>query len=311
MGERLKAAEEEAGGELNEEEACGFAAAGADGMERSRRSLMPPMPPMLLLDAAGLEAAGELNEEKPASPLDCWGLVVRFCTGGDLGLESKKLPPPPNMLEEEEVVEGDFALEKASRPAKGEGLGAGAGAAPKDRLLKASFMPPKAEFVGDVCDCGDARPPNDSCRACCCCCCCWGCAAGLGDEAYSDRIDCLRSGREGAADALGPVLEGRAGGAELLLLPRKSKPSSESPAFVCFGGAGSAFGGGARAAAGGPVLDRGGAGVASPKRSMTGSGFACGGGGGREAAALPARRCEADRSTWIFSCTLESGCLGG
>jgi hypothetical protein len=246
---------------------------------------MPPMPD----EGAGFEGAGVLKAEKLLMPAE--GLVVRFWTGDDLGLESKKLPPPPNMFEDEDVEAGDFVLEKASRPEKGEGLGAGA--ALKERLLKASFMPPKADWVGDVCDWGDARPPNDSCRACC-----WGCGAvaGLGAEAYSDRIDCLRSGLDGAAEApAGPVLEGRAGGAELP--PKKSKPKSESPAFVCFGGAASAFGGGALVAAGGPVLDRGGAGVASPKRSITGAGFACGGGGGLEGAAFPARRCEADRST--------------
>lgn len=242
------------------------------------------MPPMPEDEAAGLDGAGVLNEEKLARPLE--GLVVRFWTGGDLGFASKKLPPPPNMLDED-VEGGDFALEKASRPEKGDGLGAGA--ALKDRLPKASFIPPNADCVGDVCD---ARPPNDSWRACCWG---WGCAAGLGVEAYSDKMDCLRSGLDGAAEApAGPVLEGRAGGAELP--PRKSRPNSESPAFVCFGGAASALGGGARAA-GGPVLDRGGAGVASPKRSITGAGFACGGGGGLEAAAFPARRCEADRST--------------
>jgi len=225
--------------------------------------------------------------------------VVRFWTGGDMGFESKKLPPPPNMLDED-VDAGDFVLEKASRPEKGEGLGAGAGL--KLRLPKASFMPPKADCVGDVCDWGDARPPNDSCRVCCCC----GCAAGFGTEAYNDRIDCFRSGLDGAAEApAGPVLEGLAGGAELP--PRKSNPNNEPPAFVCFGGAASAFGGGALAATGGPVLDRGGAGAASPKRSITGAGLACGGGGGRMAAAFPARRCEAERSTWIFSWTLDSG----
>ena len=62
-------------------------------------------------------------------------------------MESKKLPPPPNMLDED-VVGGDFALEKLSRPEKGEGLGAGA--ALKDRLLNASFMPPKADCDGDA-----------------------------------------------------------------------------------------------------------------------------------------------------------------
>ena len=82
-----------------------------------------------------------------------------------MGLESKKLPPPPNMFKDEDVEVGDLVLEKASRPEKGEGLGAGA--ALKERLLKASFMPPKADWVGDVCDCRDARLPKDSCRACC------------------------------------------------------------------------------------------------------------------------------------------------
>ena len=109
-------------------------------------------------------------------------------------------------------------------------------------------------------------------------------------------MDCLRSGLEGAV-AVGPVLEGRAGcGAAL---PRKSRPSSESPALVCFGGAGSAFGGTARAC-GGPVLARGGAGVSSPNRSMAG----CGGGTARGAGAAregPPSRCEADRSIWTFS----------
>lgn len=133
------------------------------------------MPPIEEDWAAGFAAAGVLKEEKLPSPAD--GLVVRFWTGGLLGLASKKLPPPPNM-EDVEVEAGDLALEKASRPEKGEGFGAGA--ALKERLPKASFMPPKADWVGEVCDCGDARPPNDSCRACC-----WGagCDAGFGAEA--------------------------------------------------------------------------------------------------------------------------------
>lgn len=57
-------------------------------------------------------------------------------------MESKKLPPPPNMLEED-VVGGDLVLEKLSSPANGEGLGAGA--ALNDRPLNASFMPPNAD----------------------------------------------------------------------------------------------------------------------------------------------------------------------
>ena len=132
-------AEDAGGGEATGENVCcgAGAGAGAEGIERSRRS---PIPPMLEDEAADLDDAGVLKEEKLPRPLE--GLVVRFWTGGDLGFESKKLPPPPNMLEED-VEAGDFVLEKASSPEKGEGLGAGA--ALKERLLKASFMPPKAD----------------------------------------------------------------------------------------------------------------------------------------------------------------------
>lgn len=135
-------AEDAGGGDTTDR--CGAGAgAGAKGIERSRRSPMPPMPEEA---AGGFEGAEVLNAEKLLMPTE--GLVVRFWTGDDLGLESKKLPPPPNMFEDVEA--GDFVLEKASRPEKGEALGAGA--ALKERLLKASFMPPKADCVGDVCD---------------------------------------------------------------------------------------------------------------------------------------------------------------
>jgi hypothetical protein len=80
------------------------------------------------------------------------------------------------------------------------------------------------------------------------------------------------------------VLEGREGCAGGL--PRKSSPSNESPALVCFGGAGSDLGGGAFLVEGGPVLARGGAG-SSPNRSMAGWGATRGAGGWFE---LPARR---------------------
>ena len=75
----MKAEDVEATGEKEE---CWFCCccdcwgAGADGMERSSRSFMPPM---LLEDGgAGLEAAGVLKEEKPPRPLLEDGLVVRF-----------------------------------------------------------------------------------------------------------------------------------------------------------------------------------------------------------------------------------------
>lgn len=87
----------------------------------------------------------------------------------------------------------------------------------------------------------------------------------------------MRSGLDGAAAAAGPVLEGRAGW-EDGPPPKKSNPNKESPARVCLGGTASAFGGTARAAAGGPVLGRGGAGGSSPNKSIAGCGLgsACG-----------------------------------
>lgn len=42
----------------------------------------------------------------------------------------------------DEEAGGDFVLVKLSRPEKGDGLGAGAAAWPKDRSLNASLNPP-------------------------------------------------------------------------------------------------------------------------------------------------------------------------
>jgi hypothetical protein len=129
-----------AGGDASGGEVTLGAGAGADGMDRSRRSFIP-----LAAGAAGLDGAGEENALKSANPAE--GLMVRLCGWFcGAGLELKKLPPPPNMFDED-AVGGDFALEKLSRPENGEGLGAGA--ALKDRLLKASFIPPKADCWGE------------------------------------------------------------------------------------------------------------------------------------------------------------------
>lgn len=116
-------------------------------------------------------------------------------------------------------------------------------------------------------------------------------------------MDCFRSGLDGA-DAVGPVLEGLAGCADVPP-PKKSKPNNESPALVCFGGAGSAFGG-TCLPTGGPVLARGGAGDMSPKRSMAGCAWGCarGGGGWLD---WDASRCDAERSICTFSCTFFKG----
>lgn len=100
------------------------------------------------------------------------------------------------------------------------------------------------------------------------------------------------------------MLDGRAG-CDVGPPPKKSSPNSESPAFVCLGGAASALGGADRTFVGGPVLGRGGAG-SSPNRSIAGCGLACGGGAGR--LELAPRRCDADRSICTFSCTFFNGC---
>jgi hypothetical protein len=84
-------------------------------MDKSRRSFMPDD------GAAGFAGAAE-NDEKSPKPLDALGAGLCACVweaGGDFGVESKKLPPPPNMLEDADVA---FGLEKLSSPEKGDGL---------------------------------------------------------------------------------------------------------------------------------------------------------------------------------------------
>ena len=65
----------------------------ADGIDRSRRSFMPEV------WGAGFEAAGDVNEEKSPNPLEL-GFCAYACEGGDFGA-SKKLPPPPNIFEDD------------------------------------------------------------------------------------------------------------------------------------------------------------------------------------------------------------------
>ena len=61
-----------------------------------------------------------------------------------------------------------------------------------------------------------------------------GAGAALGAEAYSDSIDCFRSVLCGRPEPVVAVaLDGRAGGAEFEP-PKKSRPSKDSPGFVCF-----------------------------------------------------------------------------
>lgn len=74
-------------------------------------------------------------------------------------------------------------------------------------------------------------PPNEAWRSCC------ARGWGLGADAYNERMDCLRSGRDAAAEVEredgrpeGPP-EGADGAP-----PKKSSPSSESAGFGCAGG---------------------------------------------------------------------------
>lgn len=110
-------------------------------------------------------------------------------------------------------------------------------------------------------------PPNEDWRSCC------GGGCGFGAEAYNERIDCLRSGLDGAVDPEGVDAEldglpdAEAGGP-----PKKSRPSRESAALVCFGG-GLLLGGGGRAPVVSVVLGLAGGAGTSPNRSIGGAAF--------------------------------------
>lgn len=97
----------------------------------------------------------------------------------------------------------------------------------------------------------------------------------MGAEAYNERMDCLRSGLEGTAeldgveaelDGLPEVADGGP--------PKKSRPSKESAAFTCLGGA-EAFGGACRPGTS-VVLGLAGGSGTSPNRSIGGAVFGAG-----------------------------------
>lgn len=96
----------------------------------------------------------------------------------------------------------------------------------------------------------------------------------LGTDEYRERIDCLRSGRDGPVEPSGleEALEGRAG-PEDGALPKKSIPRSESPCFVCRVVAAAALLGCVRVVELSVVLGRtGNEGVSSPNKSIVGTG---------------------------------------
>lgn len=118
-------------------------------------------------------------------------------------------------------------------------------------------------------------------------------------------MDCLRSDRGLLPAVATPeaALAGRAGGA-VWLVPKKSRPSRESPGRFCLGGAAGAFccccGGGLEAIVGSAVLARAGVG-SSPNRSMTGAGALGAAGGAAGPLFMEAFLSEADRSSLAFS----------
>lgn len=94
----------------------------------------------------------------------------------------------------------------------------------------------------------------------------------MGAEAYNERIDCLRSGLEGSAEPDGVVAEldglpDAVDGAP----PKKSRPSNESAALACLGGA-EAFGGAGRLGTS-VVFGLAGGSTMSPNRSTGGATF--------------------------------------
>ncbi len=219
------------------------------------------------------------------------------------GPASKKPPP----LNGGEVTCGGAADDRGLtlgmgllKPAKGSGLGCcwvagGDVAGLKFRPPNASSKPPKLDCC---CDGADCIPPSEGWRSCCV-----G-GFGLGAEAYSERMDCFRSGREGVVEPAGvdaeledlPIEED--GGP-----PKKSRPSSESAALVCLGGP-EDLGGGSRLPRLSVVLGLAGGSGTSPKRS---TGGAARGGGGTGWLELDAARSDAPRSNFAFSCTTLSG----
>ncbi len=103
------------------------------------------------------------------------------------------------------------------------------------------------------------------------------CGFGGGAEAYSERIDCLRSGRDGPLDVPGVdvALDGLPEGAEAGP-PKKSSPNNESAGCDCLGGA-VFFAGGGRPPATSVVLGLAGGAGTSPNRSTFGAALGIGG----------------------------------
>lgn len=138
-----------------------------------------------------------------------------------------------------------------------------------------------------------------------------GCGAGAaGFDAYSDKIDCFRSDLPlPVPGVFGPVLDGRAGGADCVP-PKKSSPSKLSPGRVCLGCAAGALGGAGLLNDGSVVLGLAGCGIADPESSPNKSNCCCGrarGGPAIPPGALPFLKLAPRSRCLTFSCTTFSG----
>lgn len=101
----------------------------------------------------------------------------------------------------------------------------------------------------------------------------------MGAVAYNERMDCFRSGLDGTVEPEG--VEAELEGLPLVAdggPPKKSRPSNESAAFVCFGGA-EALGGGGRVPGVSVVLGLAGGAGTSANKSRGGAALGAGGTG--------------------------------
>ncbi len=232
----------------------GAVAAGAEKSNRSADAL-----------GAGCDAAVDENTSpNPPNP-PVVAVVVGFGAGGDFGAGSKNDPPPSGGAAC--VAFAAPPLDAPNPPVSAENGDGACWAGPEDPTLSepnASFRSPNADARGAP----DCRPPKPPAWAGCAG--CAGCGAAFGADAYSDRMDCLRSDFDGPL-AVPPTaprsFDGRAGAAGGA--PKKSRPRRDSAGLVCFAGAGGALDGGC-VPSGGPVLGRAGGVTSSPKRSIDG-----------------------------------------
>lgn len=204
-----------------------------NGSENSKRSLGAPL-------AGGLEGGTVVDGKlKSPGPFDALGVrngrlacVVSSgaFTGFGAGLEpvpKKPLPLKGGGEVIEDVVKLVRWLGDLLKLANGSVLGTGCACCDGGDVVGGKLRPLNASSrPDDCCVVGACMPPKMSWLSCC------GCDCVRGAEAYRERMDCLRSGLEGAVAPTGvevPLegLDKEVDGGP----PKKSNPKSESPGF--------------------------------------------------------------------------------